>query len=77
MRDLVEGRLDLVEAAVHELIDDLASTASGTPGALRVGADAVPGTPNALPAGSVDGQLSQLLTWINNHVGAAAGAAAL
>lgn len=32
------------------------------------------GTPNALPAGTVDGQLSQILAWLNAHVGAAAGA---
>ncbi len=63
-----------VEGAIHELVDDLSSTASGTPGAQKVGADAVAGTPNALPAGNVDGQLSQLLAWINAHVGAAAGA---
>lgn len=63
-----------VEAAVHELIDDLSSSTSGAAGALRVGADAVPGTPNALPAGNVDGQLSQLLGWLNSHVGAASGA---
>ena len=63
-----------VEGAVHELIDDLSSTASGAPGAQKVGADAVPGTPNALPAGTVDGQLSQILAWLNAHVGAVAGA---
>jgi hypothetical protein len=34
----------------------------------------VPGTPHALPAGTVDGQLSQLLAWLNGHVGAPAGA---
>ena len=63
-----------VQAAIDEVIDDLSSSTAGTPGASKVGADAVAGTPNALPAGNVDGQLSQLLTWLNNHVGAAAGA---
>ncbi len=63
-----------VQGAVHELVDDLSSTASGTPGAQKVGADAAPGTPHALPAGNVDGQLSQLLAWLNDHVGAVAGA---
>jgi len=62
-----------VQGAVHELVDDLSSTASGTPGAQKVGADAAPGTPHALPAGNVDGQLSQLLAWLNDHVGAVAG----
>jgi len=63
-----------VQAAIDEVVDDLSSATAGTPGASKVGADAVAGTPNALPAGNVDGQLSQLLTWLNNHVGAAAGA---
>jgi hypothetical protein len=63
-----------VQGAVHELVDDLSSTASGTPGAQKVGANAAPGTPHALPAGNVDGQLSQLLAWLNDHVGAVAGA---
>lgn len=63
-----------VEGAIHELVDDLSSTASGTPGAQKVGADAAPGTPHALAAGNVDGQLSQLLAWLNAHVGAAASA---
>jgi hypothetical protein len=63
-----------VQAAIDEVVDDLSSATAGTPGASKVGADAVAGTPNALPAGNVDGQLSQLLTWLNSHVGAAAGA---
>lgn len=63
-----------VEGAIHELVDDLSSTASGTPGAQKVGADAAAGTPHALAAGNVDGQLSQLLAWLNSHIGAAAGA---
>jgi hypothetical protein len=63
-----------VQAAIDEVVDDLSSATAGTPGASKVGADAVAGTPNALPAGSVDGQLSQLLAWLNSHVGAAAGA---
>ncbi|MBM4320822.1 MAG: hypothetical protein FJ125_12930 [Deltaproteobacteria bacterium] len=32
------------------------------------------GAPHALPAGNVDGQLSQILAWLNAHEGAAAGA---
>jgi hypothetical protein len=63
-----------VQAAIDEVVDDLSSATAGTPGASKVGADAVAGTPNALPAGNVDGQLSQLLAWLNSHVGAAAGA---
>lgn len=63
-----------VQAAINELIDDLSSAAAGTPGASLVGADAVPGAPNALPAGNVDGQLSQLLAWLNAHLSAVTGA---
>lgn len=63
-----------LQAALDELLGDLASTQGGSPGASRVGADAVTGTPHALPAGNVDGQLSQLLGWVNAHVGASSGA---
>jgi hypothetical protein len=63
-----------VQAAVHELVDKLSSTVTGSPGSQRVGADAVPGTPNALAASNVDTQLGQLLALFNNHVGLATGA---
>ncbi|OGR04457.1 MAG: hypothetical protein A2284_09450 [Deltaproteobacteria bacterium RIFOXYA12_FULL_61_11] len=65
---------DTVQTALDELVDGLSSTAAGSPGASKVGADAVSGTPQALPAGSVDGQLSQLLGWINGHLGASSNA---
>ena len=48
-----------VQAAVDELIDDLATGAVGSSGASRVGVDAAAGAPNALPAGSVKSQLAQ------------------
>ncbi len=63
-----------VKGALDEIVDDLSSAVAGNPGAQRVGADAVAGAPNALPAGNVDGQLSQLLAWLNAHLSAAAGA---
>ncbi|WP_141593116.1 hypothetical protein [Myxococcus sp. AB056] len=63
-----------VQEAVDEVADKLSSAAAGTPGASRVGADAVPGTPNLLPAGTVDAQLSSLLGFVNAHQGAATGA---
>ncbi len=63
-----------LQAALNELVDDLSSATSGAAGALRVGADAVAGTPNALPAGSVDAQLASLLSLLNNHQGAVTGA---
>ena len=63
-----------VQTALNELIDELSTAASGHPGAMRVGADAATGTPHALPAGNVDGQLSLLLSWLNAHVSAASGA---
>jgi len=65
---------DNLQAALNELIDDLSTSASGNPGSKQVGADAATGTPHALPSGNVDGQLSQLLGWLNSHVGAASGA---
>jgi hypothetical protein len=63
-----------VQAAVDELIDDLATGAAGTSGASRVGVDAAAGAPNALPAGSVKSQLAQLLGFLNTHVSAPTGA---
>ncbi|AKQ68183.1 hypothetical protein A176_005095 [Myxococcus hansupus] len=63
-----------VQEAVDDVADKLSSTAAGTPGASLVGADAVPGTPNPLPAGTVDAQLSSLLGFLNAHQGAATGA---
>lgn len=62
-----------LQGAVDELIDDLSSGTS-IPGAARIGADAVSGTPHALPASNVDSQLSQLLAWVNQHVSTPAGA---
>jgi hypothetical protein len=59
-----------VQAAVDELIDDLAAGAVGSSGASRVGVDAAAGAPNALPAGSVKSQLAQLLGFLNTHVSA-------
>ncbi len=63
-----------VQAALDELIDELSSAAAGNAGAGRIGADAVPGTPHALPAGNVDAQLAQLLAWLNDHLSKPAGA---
>ncbi|MCP4678759.1 MAG: hypothetical protein GY854_25385 [Deltaproteobacteria bacterium] len=63
-----------VQSAIDEVVDDLSSASSGTPGASLVGADAVPGTPHGLPGGNVDGQLSQILVWLNDHIGALGGA---
>jgi hypothetical protein len=63
-----------VQAAIDEFIDDISTAAAGNPGAKRVGADAAAGAPHALPAGNVDGQLSQLLAWLNAHESAPAGA---
>jgi hypothetical protein len=63
-----------VQAAVDELIDDLATGAVGSSGASRVGVDAAAGAPNALPAGSVKSQLAQILGFLNTHVSAPTGA---
>jgi hypothetical protein len=58
-----------VGAALAELVDTLVAV-SGTPGTARIGADALPGTPAALPPGSVRGQLGQLLAVLNAHLSA-------
>ena len=63
-----------VQTAINELVDDLTTAAAGNPGAKRIGADVAAGTPHALPAGNVDGQLSQLLAWLNAHISASSGA---
>jgi hypothetical protein len=63
-----------VQGAIHELLDRLVSISDGSAGASRIGADAVPGRPHALPPGTVDAQLSQTLDWLNAHVGALTGA---
>jgi hypothetical protein len=58
-----------VQAAIDEILDSLGSATAGSPGASKVGAGAVTGTPHALPAGHVDGQISQLLGLVNTHLG--------
>ena len=63
-----------VQDALVELLDALISTTAGDAGAERIGADAVSGTPHALGPSTVDNQLSQLLGWLNTHVGALTGA---
>ena len=63
-----------VESAVHGIVDDLASVATGAAGTTRVGADAVPGSPHGLPPGTVRSQLAQLLDFTNAHESATSGA---
>ena len=65
---------DKVQGALDELVDKLSSGDAGTPGASIIGADAITGTPKALSQGSVDGQLSAILGWLNEHLQAATGA---
>ena len=60
--------------AIDELVDELSSASGGSPGASKVGADAAVGVPHSLAAANVDTHLSQLLGWLNGHVGAPAGA---
>jgi hypothetical protein len=62
-----------VQDAIQELVIDLAATTI-VPGASRIGAGEVSGTPNALPIGAVDAQLAYLLAFINNHQNAPSGA---
>jgi hypothetical protein len=63
-----------VQGALEEVTSKLSSSVEGAAGASLVGADAVPGTPRALAAGSIDGQLSALLSFLNAHLGAASAA---
>jgi hypothetical protein len=56
-----------VQELVTELVDALGSNA-GTPGAARVGAIGVPTSPIALPPGTVDTQLHQLVGHHNAHL---------
>jgi hypothetical protein len=63
-----------VRGALDELVDDLSSTDAAGPGGSKIGVDALTGIPNALAAGSIRGHISQLLAWLNAHVGAAVNA---
>jgi hypothetical protein len=65
---------ETVQAAIDRMVDVLSSNAASTPGAAKIGADAVSGSPRALDAGSVDTQLSQIVDWINTHLSAPASA---
>jgi len=56
-----------VQQGIKDVVDVLAATASGAPGASRVGADTANGTPFSLAAGTVDAQLSTLLGHLNQH----------
>jgi hypothetical protein len=63
-----------VQDYLDQLVELLTSTADGVPGAARIGADAVIGTPHALGPASVDAQLAQLLGFLNAHLTASANA---
>lgn len=63
-----------VQAAIDEVVDDLASGAVGSSGATRIGVDASAGAPHALAAGTVKTQLAALLGFLNTHVSAPTGA---
>jgi len=52
-----------VEAAIDEIVSDLAATS----GAPKIGAAATAGSPNALAAGTVKSQLDELLGHVNAH----------
>jgi hypothetical protein len=57
-----------VQAALHELIDKLTSTAMNDSGASRIGVDGLVGNPNLIAAGTLRSQLLALLDLINGHV---------
>ncbi len=57
-----------VQGLLAELVAALSSSAAGSPGASRVGADAVAAAPHSLAPGTVDSQLQQLLGHVNAHL---------
>jgi hypothetical protein len=63
-----------VQAALVELVQRVQGSTAGSPGAALIGADQVTGTPRALPAGTVDGQLALLLEFLNAHLSATSNA---
>jgi hypothetical protein len=63
-----------VQEGFEDVALKLGRTTSGSAGAALIGADQVTGTPRALPAGTVDGQLALLLDYLNAHLGAATAA---
>ena len=63
-----------VRGALDELVDDLSSSDAAGPGASRIGNDTLLGIPHALAAGNLRSHVSQLLQWLNTHVGAPANA---
>ena len=63
-----------VSGALDEIVDKLSVSTDGSAGASRIGADSITGIPYAMARSTVDVQLSQILGWLNNHVGAAASA---
>lgn len=63
-----------VQAAIDQIVSLLSRRTSGSAGATRIGADAVAGTPRALSSGTVDAQISSLLSWLNSHLSATSAA---
>ncbi|WP_338869446.1 hypothetical protein [Myxococcus stipitatus] len=63
-----------VQAQLQEVLTRLGETTANSPGASRVGGDALAGTPHALPAASLRQQVAALLDFINSHVTQGAGA---
>ena len=63
-----------VAAVLTGLLDALTSAVPEGAGASRIGARLAFGMPRALVAGTVESQLVALLGWLNEHLGAAAGA---
>lgn len=56
-----------VQNAIVELVVELEATSSANPGASRIGAKIMSGTPVSLPTGTVDSHLAGLLSALNNH----------
>src|SRR5690606_39424914 len=60
-----KAQIDALVAAINARVVATALASTTTPGWSLVGADAVAGSPDSLVAGTVDAQLSTLLSLIN------------
>ncbi len=57
-----------VDAALEEIVSDLASMTASVAGARKVGQEGIASAPNSIAAGSLHDAFSDLLSHINNHL---------
>ena len=63
-----------VQTAIVDFVNKISASLPGKSGGSIIGVQAAAGMPNALSAGNLTSQLASLLSFINNHMGATAGA---